>query len=60
MLGGVVDLFTNLKLHDEADKAKDLLGRVYEYFISGFASAEGKRGGEFSRPARSFARWWRC
>lgn len=50
MLGELVDLFSNIKLHDETDRARDLLGRVYEYFISGFASAEGKRGGEFFTP----------
>lgn len=50
MLGELVDLFSNIKLHDGADRARDLLGRVYEYFISGFAGAEGKRGGEFFTP----------
>ncbi|MBO6609347.1 class I SAM-dependent DNA methyltransferase [Altererythrobacter sp.] len=50
MLGELVDLFSNIKLHDNADRARDLLGRVYEYFISGFAGAEGKRGGEFFTP----------
>ncbi|MCT4556608.1 MAG: type I restriction-modification system subunit M [Pelagimonas sp.] len=50
MLGELVDLFSNIKMHDRADRARDLLGRVYEYFISGFASAEGKRGGEFFTP----------
>ena len=50
MLGELVDLFSNIKLHDDNDRARDLLGRVYEYFISGFAGAEGKRGGEFFTP----------
>jgi len=50
MLGELVDLFSNIKMHDSTDRARDLLGRVYEYFISGFASAEGKRGGEFFTP----------
>lgn len=50
MLGELVDLFSNIKMHDSADRARDLLGRVYEHFISGFASAEGKRGGEFFTP----------
>jgi type I restriction enzyme M protein len=35
---------------DEASRAKDVLGRVYEYFLSQFASAEGKKGGEFYTP----------
>jgi len=50
MLGELIDLFSNIGLHDSKDKAKDLLGRVYEYFLSGFASSEGKRGGEFFTP----------
>ncbi len=50
MLGELVDLFSNIKIHDRTDRARDVLGRVYEYFISGFASAEGKRGGEFFTP----------
>ena len=50
MLGELVDLFSNIKMHDEAKQARDLLGRVYEYFISSFAGAEGKRGGEFFTP----------
>lgn len=31
-------------------RSVDLLGRVYEYFLGRFASAEGKRGGEFYTP----------
>ncbi|MEY9532867.1 type I restriction-modification system subunit M [Sinorhizobium fredii] len=50
MLGELIDLFSNIGMHDSNDKAKDLLGRVYEYFLSGFASSEGKRGGEFFTP----------
>lgn len=50
MLGELIDLFSNIGMHDSSDKAKDLLGRVYEYFLSGFASSEGKRGGEFFTP----------
>ena len=50
MLGELIDLFSNIDLHDGTDRARDLLGRVYEYFLSGFASSEGKRGGEFFTP----------
>lgn len=50
MLGELIDLFSNIGLHDSKDTARDLLGRVYEYFLSGFASSEGKRGGEFFTP----------
>ena len=35
---------------EEADRSRDILGRVYEYFLGGFAGAEGKRGGEFYTP----------
>ena len=56
MLGELVDLFSNSKMHDGADRARDLLGRVYEYFISGFAGAEGKRGGEFFTPRSTACR----
>ena len=56
MLGELVDLFSNIKMHDGADRARDLLGRVYEYFISGFAGAEGKRGGEFFTPRSTACR----
>ena len=33
-----------------ANKAEDVVGRVYEYFLGKFAAAEGKRGGEFYTP----------
>lgn len=49
-LGDVVDLFTNIKMHD-AGNEKDLLGRTYEYCLQQFASMEGKRGGEFYTPS---------
>lgn len=48
-LGEVVDLFSNITLHGSEEQ--DLLGRVYEYCLSMFAEAEGKRGGEFYTPA---------
>jgi type I restriction enzyme M protein len=49
-LGELVDLFSNLGLGGKAQRSKDLLGRVYEYFLSQFASAEGKQGGQFYTP----------
>jgi len=49
-LGQLIDLVSNIKIGDEASRAKDVLGRVYEYFLSQFASAEGKKGGEFYTP----------
>lgn len=48
-LGEIIDLFSNIKIHNK-DK-KDILGNVYEYFLYKFATAEGKRGGEFYTPS---------
>ncbi|AJD26743.1 SAM-dependent DNA methyltransferase [Clostridium botulinum] len=47
-LGELIDLISTIKLHENGEK--DLLGRVYEYFLGQFASAEGKGGGEFYTP----------
>jgi type I restriction enzyme M protein len=49
-LGQLIDLVSNIKVGDEQSRSKDVLGRVYEYFLSQFASAEGKKGGEFYTP----------
>lgn len=49
-LGELVDLIGTIGLGQEENKSKDILGRVYEYFLSQFASAEGKRGGQFYTP----------
>src|SRR5262245_33100025 len=49
-LGELIDLISNIGLGDEAARSKDILGRVYEYFLGRFASAEGKGGGEFYTP----------
>ena len=48
-LGEIIDLFSNIKIKNK--NSKDILGGVYEYFLSQFASAEGKRGGEFYTPS---------
>ena len=50
-LGELVTLFTNIEIGTDKAKEMDMLGRVYEYFLSKFASAEGKGGGEFYTPA---------
>lgn len=50
-LGQLINLISNIALGNPADRAKDMLGRVYEYFLSQFASAEGKKGGQFYTPA---------
>jgi type I restriction enzyme M protein len=50
-LGQLIGLISNIKVGDAEARAKDVLGRVYEYFLSQFASAEGsKKGGEFYTP----------
>ena len=50
MLGELIDLVSGIGMAEKADRSRDILGRVYEYFLSGFAGAEGKRGGEFYTP----------
>lgn len=50
-LGELVDLVSTIGFGDDANLARDVLGQVYEYFLGMFASAEGKRGGQFYTPA---------
>lgn len=50
MLGELIDLISGIQTGSAAGKGTDLLGRVYEYFLGGFAGSEGKRGGEFYTP----------
>ena len=49
-LGQSIDLISNIQVGDSDARSRDVLGRVYEYFLSQFASAEGKKGGEFYTP----------
>ena len=49
-LGRIIDLISNIRIGHEESRSNDMLGRVYEYFLSMFASAEGKKGGEFYTP----------
>ena len=49
-LGQLIDMTSNIRVGDADARSKDVLGRVYEYFLSQFASAEGKKGGEFYTP----------
>jgi type I restriction enzyme M protein len=51
-LGQLINLVSDIALGSPADRAKDTLGRVYEYFLAQFASAEGKKGGQFYTPSR--------
>jgi type I restriction enzyme M protein len=49
-LGELIDLIGTIGLGDRENRARDILGRVYEYFLTQFASAEGKNGGQFYTP----------
>lgn len=49
-LGELIDLIGKVGLGEREHRSKDILGRVYEYFLAQFASAEGKKGGQFYTP----------
>ena len=49
-LGQVIDLISNIDIGDSEARSQDVLGQVYEYFLSQFALAEGRKGGEFYTP----------
>ena len=49
-LGQLIDVISDIELQAHSEDTKDLLGRVYEYFLGEFASAEGKKGGQFYTP----------
>lgn len=49
-LGELIDLIGTIGLGDKHNRSRDVLGRVYEYFLTRFASAEGKNGGQFYTP----------
>ena len=49
-LGELIDLIGTIGLGDKESRSKDILGRVYEYFLGQFATAEGKKGGQFYTP----------
>jgi type I restriction enzyme M protein len=48
--GELIDLISGIRSGSEEQKSKDVLDRVYEYFLSQFANTEGKKGGEFYMP----------
>ena len=54
-LGELIDLVSTIGFgtdsKGEPGAARDVLGQVYEYFLGQFASAEGKKGGQFYTPA---------
>ena len=49
-LGELIDLIGGIELGTESAKSRDLLGKIYEYFLGQFADAEGKKGGQFYTP----------
>ncbi|MCD6460193.1 SAM-dependent DNA methyltransferase [bacterium] len=49
-LGELIDLIGTIGLGNPENRDKDLLGKVYEYFLGQFADAEGKSGGQFYTP----------
>jgi len=49
-LADLLDLIATIPFTHNSLKAKDILGHVYEYFLGEFASAEGKKGGQFYTP----------
>ena len=59
-LGQIINLVSDIALGSPADRAKDTLGRVYEYFLARFASTEGKSGGQFYTPRTWCGGWSRC
>ena len=46
----LINLISDIGLNEDVHKVKDLLGKVYEYFLGQFALAEGKNGGQFYTP----------
>lgn len=50
-LGELIDLFTNIKVGTKEAQDKDILGRIYEYFLGQFAASELVKGGEYYTPA---------
>jgi type I restriction enzyme M protein len=50
-LGGLIDQIASIAVGTKEAQKKDVLGRVYEYFLGKFAAAEGKLGGEFFTPS---------
>ena len=50
-IGSLIDLFTNIKIGTKDAIERDILGRIYEYFLGQFAKNELQKGGEFYTPA---------
>ena len=58
-LGQLIDLVSNILVGDAESRSKDVLGRVYEYFLSQFASAEGRRAASSTHPVAWSSSWSR-
>jgi type I restriction enzyme M protein len=50
-VGGLIDMISTASLGNKEAQSKDVLGKVYEYFLGEFALAEGKKGGQFYTPS---------
>ena len=59
-LGQIIDMISNITVGDEDARSKDVLGRVYEYFLSQFANAEGKKAASSTLRAVWSSSWLRC
>ena len=51
-LGGLIDMIGSVAIGTMEARSKDVLGKVYEYFLGEFALAEGKKGGQFYTPGQ--------
>ena len=60
MLGELIDLISGIGFKDGADASRDVLGRVYEYFLGQFAAARASAAASSTPRVRSSARWSRC
>ena len=56
----MIDLFSTATLGTKEAQSKDLLGKVFEYFLGEFALAEGKKGGQFYTPSSVVSYWLKC
>ena len=50
-IGGLINTIGTAVLGTKEAQSKDVLGRVYEYFLGEFALAEGRKGGQFYTPS---------
>ena len=60
MLGELIDLISGIAMDAGKDKSRDVLGRVYEYFLGRFAGRKASAAASSIRRARWCAPWSRC